>query len=247
MRFDCVLADADVLARGATATVFRTRVDGNAAVVKRIENIVDVAHTQWRKNAPAAVNVKRVIDKEVALHARVSALGVAASPALHGVVRLQAGSIEVAGTQMQRWTYLLFMEHVAGETLREFLWRRRRQLWRDDAAALVQALRRTCAAFAAHGVVVGDRMNPSNIIVKECAQKATYELVFIDFQNAKKCRDMFTRPAWLICVACASTEHACDACAAKGRTRDVCAVKGGTVVQRARRIYTQVTSQTDDL
>jgi tRNA A-37 threonylcarbamoyl transferase component Bud32 len=240
LRFDCVLDDAHVLARGATATVFYTRVDGAPAVVKRIEDVVDVAHAQWRKNAPAAVNVKRVIDKEVALHAQVSALGVAASPALYGVVRLQAGSIEVDGKQMQRWTYLLFMEHVAGETLREFLWRRRRLLSREDAAALVQALRKTCAAFAAHGVVVGDRMNPSNIIVREKA--GGYELVFIDYQNAKKCSDMFTRPAWLICVACASTEHARGA---DGRTRDVrmrddCAGKGGTVVQSARRIYAEL-------
>ena len=260
MRFDCVLADArgspvgldcrteHVLARGATATVFHTCVDGHAAVVKRIENIVDVAHTQWQRHAPAAVNVKHVMDAEVALHAKVSALGVAAAPALYGVVRLQTGIAEVLGKQKQRWTYFLFMEYVAGETLRDFLWRRRGRVQRADAAALLRALRHTCAAFTEHGLVVGDRMNPGNIIVRASADHAArYELVFIDFQNAKRCRDcgdMFARPAWLICVACASTEHACEG---NGCAVETCAGKGGTVLQSARRIYAELTTRTDDV
>jgi tRNA A-37 threonylcarbamoyl transferase component Bud32 len=265
MRFDLVLENAgespvdlewpleNMLACGATSTVFRTFVDGDAAVVKRIENIVDVAQTQWQKNAPAKVNVKNVMDAEVALHAQVSALGVCASPALYGVVRLKTGNIEVHGKEKQRWTYFLFMEYVAGETLRQFLWRKRGCVQRADAAALLEAVRNTCLAFSKHGLVVGDRMNPDNIIVRERlqvaenaenAEKTTYELVFIDFQNAKKCSDMFTRPAWLICVACASTEHACDV---NGCSIKACAVKGGTVIQSARRIYAELTTQTDDV
>lgn len=262
MLFDLVLENAgdspvdlqwpleNVLARGGTSTVFRTSVDGDAAVVKRIESIVDVAQTQWQKNAPAKVNVKHVMDAEVALHAKVSALGVCASPALYGVVRLKTGSIEVHGQEKQRWTYFLFMEYVAGETLRQFLWRRRGCVQRADAAALLEALRNTCAAFSKHGLVVGDRINPDNIIVRarlefvENAEKTPYELVFIDFQNAKKCSDMFTRPAWLICVACASTEHACDV---SGCSVKACAVKGGTVLNSARRIYAELTTQTDDV
>ena len=131
------------------------------------------------------------------------------------------------------------MEHVAGETLREFLWRRRHNLLRKDTAALVQALRKTCAAFAAHGVVVGDGMNPSNIIVRETTEAERFELVFIDYQNAKKCSDMFTRPAWLICVACASTEHAHAAHRCK-RIGEGYTGKGGTVIQSARRIYAEL-------
>jgi hypothetical protein len=149
---------------------------------------------------------------------------------------------------MQRWTYFLFMQYVAGETLRQFLFRRRGCLQRADAAALLHALRHTCAAFSEHGLIVGDRMNPDNIIVRdrlqvaEVAEDTTYELVFIDYQNAKRCTDMFTRPAWLICVACASTEHAC---AVKRRgTREDCTCKGGTVMQSARRIYAELTTQT---
>lgn len=263
MPFDCVLDDAcdspvglewpleNILARGATSTVFRMFIDGDAAVVKRIENIVNVTQTQWQKNAPAVVNVKHVMDAEVALHAKVSLLGICASPALYGVIRLKTGSIEVHGQKKQRWTYFLFMEYVAGETLRQFLWRRRGCVQRADAAALLEALGNTCAAFTKHGLVVGDRMNPDNIIVRErlqvveIAEKTTYELVFIDYQNAKKCSDMFTRPAWLICVACARTEHACDV--SRRRTREDCTCKGGTVIQSARRIYTELTTQTDDI
>jgi hypothetical protein len=122
---------------------------------------------------------------------------------------------------------------------------------RADAAALLQALRHTCAAFSEHGLVVGDRMNPDNIIVTERrqvsdnAESTPYELVFIDYQNAKKCSDMFTRPAWLICVACASTEHASDV-KERGACED-CTCKGGTVMQSARRIYAELTSQADDV
>ena len=255
MRFDCVLTDPSaspvcldclpeqVLARGATATVFHTFVDGEAAVVKRIENIVDVAHTQWQKNAPAVVNVKRVMDGEVALHAKVSALGMAVSPTLYGVVRLQTGRMELHGKQTQRWTYFLFMEYVTGETLRDFLWRKRGNVQRADAAALVQALRHTCAVFTEHRLVVGDRMNPGNIIVRASANDAAqYQLVFIDYQNAKSCNDMFARPAWLICVACARTEHACDV---NGCVVKKCDVKGGRVLQSARRIYAELTTRTD--
>jgi hypothetical protein len=240
-----------MLDRGATSTVFRTFVDGDAAVVKRIENIVDVAQTQWQKNAPAKVNVKHVMDAEVALYAQVSALAVCASPALYGVVRLKTGSVEVHGQKKQRWTYFLFIQYVAGETLRQFLWLRRRCVQRADAAALLEALRNTCVAFSKHGLVVGDRMNPDNIIVRERlqvaenAEKTTYELVFIDYQNAKKCSDMFTLPAWLICVACASTEHACDV---KGRrTQQDCTCKDGTVIQSVRRIYAELTTQNQDV
>lgn len=97
--------------------------------------------------------------------------------------------------------------------------------------------------FTEHGLVVGDRMNPGNIIVRVSANNTQqYELVFIDYQNAKNCNDMFARPAWLICVACARTEHACDV---NGYAVKKCAVKGGTVLQSARRIYAELTTRTD--
>jgi len=91
--FDCVLQDAELspvrldcdpeqlVAVGGTASVFRCALAGREAVVKRIENVTDVPH------GAASVNVKRVIDAEVALHVRVTESRIPYAPALYGVVR----------------------------------------------------------------------------------------------------------------------------------------------------------------
>ena len=64
MRLDCQAEQ--LFATGGTCSVFRCSLDKREAVVKRIENVLDVPH------GTASVNVKSVIDAEVALHVRVT-------------------------------------------------------------------------------------------------------------------------------------------------------------------------------
>jgi len=197
---DCA-ADA-LVAAGGTAKVFRCAL----GVVKRVEDVVDVpAHFK----RSVRVNAKHVIDAEVALHARVSALGIAHAPKFYGVVRLRTGSVDLRGKKVARWTYFLFMEHVPGDTLLGFLRDRRDTLARGVADALVLSLRRACDAFARHGIALDDRENPANVLVQA---GPTYRIVFVDFQcnrwHRRPPSDMFAAPAWLICVAVARTENA---------------------------------------
>ena len=192
-----------LLAAGGTAKVFKCAL----GVVKRIEDVVDVPHAQFKRSV--RVNAKHVIDAEVALHARISALGIAYAPAFYGVVRLRTGSVEFRGRDVERWTYFIFMEYVAGDTLLEFLRDRRGTLVQQQADALVLSLKRACDAFARHGIVLDDRDNPANVLVQA---GPTYRIVFVDFQcnrwHHRPPSDMFGGPAWLICVAVARTEHA---------------------------------------
>ena len=244
--FDYVLQDAahspvclnctpeQLLATGGTCSVFRCSLGGREAVVKRIQDILDVPH------GPASVNVKSVMDAEVALHVRVSKSHIPCAPAFYGVVRVRDGSIEVRGRPIERWTYYLFMEYVPGETLREFLHRRRGSIDTQLAADLLQALKHTCDAFTQHGIVLDDRNNLANMIVwVGTGQQPTYRITFIDFQHnrwhSRTPSDMFSRPAWLICVAAACTEHLHAASSELPRLAD--RTKGGSVAQRARCIY----------
>jgi hypothetical protein len=223
---------------GGTAAVFRCELDGREAVVKRIENILDVPATSFKQNATVSVNAKRVMDSEVALHARVSAFGILFAPELYGVVRLRTGSVEFRGKDVERWTYFLFMEYVPGETLLDFLRNRRGMLVRKQTDALVRALKDTCDAFAVHAIVLDDRNNPANIIVQvDTEETPRYRIIFIDFQS-NRCHhrtpsDMFSYPAWLICVA--------DACAEHARTRSA---KSGGVLPRAQCLFFEVVGQT---
>jgi hypothetical protein len=227
-----------LVATGGTAAVFRCVLDGREAVVKRIENILDVPHTLFKRNTTVSVNTKHVMDAEVALHARVSAFGIASAPALYGVVRLSTGCVEFRGTDVERWTYFLFMEYVPGETLLDFLRNRRGILLRKQTDALVRALKDTCDAFVEHAIMLDDRNNPANIIVQvDTEETPTYRIIFIDFQcnrwHHRTPSDMFSQPAWLICVAAACAEHAHTRC-----------TKSGGVLPRARCLFFEVVGQT---
>ena len=153
---------------------------------------------------------------------------------------MRDGSIAVRGRPVERWTYFLFMEYVPGETLREFLYHRRGAVDAQLAAALLKSLKHTCDAFAQHGIVLDDRSNLANMIVRVGTEpQPTYIIIFIDFQHNRwhhrAPSDMFSRPAWLICVAAAYTEHL----HAAGREQPLLPhlAKGGSVLQRARCIY----------
>jgi len=232
VRLDCHAEQ--LVAVGGTCSVFRCSLDKREAVVKRIENVLDVPH------GAASVNVKSVIDAEVALHVRVTESRIPYAPSFYGVVRVRDGSIAVRGRPVERWTYFLFMEYVPGETLREFLHHRRGAVDAQLAAALLQALKHTCDAFTQLGILLDDRNNPANMIVRVgTEQQPTYSIVFIDFQHNRwhhrTPSDMFSRPAWLICVAAAYTEHLHSACSEHASTPT--STKGGAVLQRARCIY----------
>ena len=232
VRLDCQAEQ--LLATGGTCSVFRCALDRREAVVKRIQDVLDVTH------GAASVNVKRVIDAEVALHVRVTESRVPYAPAFYGVVRVREESVEVRGRPVERWTYFLFMEYVPGETLREFLHHRRGSIDAQLAAALLKSLKHTCDAFAQHGIVLDDRSNLANMIVRVGTEpQRSYSIIFIDFQHNRwhhrAPSDMFSRPAWLICVAAAYTEHL----HAAGREQPLLPhlAKGGSVLQRARCIY----------
>lgn len=244
--FDYVLQDAELspvrldcdpeqlLATGGTCSVFRCALDKREAVVKRIKNVLDVPH------GAASVNVKSVIDAEVALHVRVTESRIPYAPAFYGVVRVRDGSIEVRGRLVERWTYYLFMEYVPGETLREFLHHRRGAVDTQLAAALLHSLKHTCDAFTQQGITLDDRNNLANMIVRVgTEQQPAYSIIFIDFQHNRwhhrTPRDMFSRPAWLICVAAAYTQHVHSECSE--HTHTPITTKGGAVLQSARRIY----------
>lgn len=244
--FDCVLEDAELspvsldcdpeqlVAVGGTASVFKCALAGREAVVKRIENVIDVPH------GAASVNVKRVIDAEVALHVRVTESRIPYAPALYGVVRVRGESVEVRDTLVERWTYFLFMEYVPGETLRELLYHRRGAVDAQLADALLHSLKHTCDAFTQQGITLDDRNNLANMIVRPGTEpQTTYRIVFIDFQHNRwhhrTPSDMFSRPAWLICVAAAYTQHLHSPCSEHTSTQT--STKGGAVLQRARCVY----------
>ncbi len=81
MSLDC--DPEQLLATGGTAAVFRCSLDKREAVVKRIENVLDVPH------GAASVNVKSVIDTEVALHVCVTESRIPYAPAFYGVVHVR--------------------------------------------------------------------------------------------------------------------------------------------------------------
>ncbi len=223
---------------GGTAAVFRCELDGREAVVKRIENILDVPHTLFKRNVTVSVNAKDVMDAEVALHARVSALGIASAPEFYGVVRLRTGIVRFRGRNVERWTYFLFMQYVAGETLLEFLRNRRGMLLEEQASVLLQSLRQACDAFVEHAIVLDDRNNAANIIVHVTTEEtAPYRIIFIDFQcnrwHHRTPSDMLSGPAWLICVAVACAEYSHTRC-----------TKSGGVLTRARCLFLEAVGHT---
>ena len=233
--------DRRLVAKGYTARVYRCELGGRDAVVKCIENILDMPRSL------AYENIKSVMDAEVELNVRVTALRITVAPAFYGVVRLRTGSVQVRDTLVDRWTYYLFMQYVPGETLREFLYKRRGRLQTEQAFALMRALKQTCDAFAQHGIVLQERCNPANIIVQQAPDDdAKYTVVFIDYQvktHHNRTRDMFSRPAWLISVSLAFAQHSLAAPTARAEAGTH--TKGGSVSQQARCILSQFQQEED--
>jgi hypothetical protein len=219
----------ELVALGGTASVFRICIDGRDTAVKRIENILDIQHAP-PSTSTSKVNLKRIIDAEVALHRRVTELGILAAPVFYGVIRLAHDTL--------RYTYFLFMQYLPAPTLRQFLHSTRGFLEQPRAYALLSALRGTCNEFGRHGILLDDR-SPDNLLVLESPTQASSSIhvLFLDFQHHRwhsgPVPDMFTRPAWLICVAAAYSEHTRNT-TEKHTTQTH--TKGGTVLQRARRM-----------
>lgn len=219
----------ELVALGGTASVFRIWLDGRDTAVKRIENVIDIQHAP-PSTSTSKVNLKSVIDAEVALHRRVTDLDISAAPVFYGVVRLALAPLH--------WTYFLFMQYVPAPTLREFLQSTRGVLEQSRAHALLTALRRTCDEFGRHGILLDDR-SPSNVLVLESPTQASspINIIFLDFQHQRwhsgPVPDMFSRPAWFICVAAAYSEHTRNTTENPTTKKHT---KGGTVLQSARRM-----------
>jgi hypothetical protein len=218
---------AELVAVGGTASVFRICLDGRDTAVKRIENVLDIQHAP-PSTSTVKVNLKRVIDAEVALHLRITELGIRAAPVFYGVIRLAHAPL--------RYTYFLFMQYMPAPTLRQFLHTTRGVLEQPLANALLTALRHTCDEFARHGILLDDR-SPANVLVLEPPASPSLRVLFLDFQHHRwhsgPVPDMFARPAWLICVAAAYAEHVRNT-TDKNTTQTH--AKGGAVLQRAQRI-----------
>ena len=220
-------APTELVAVGGTASVYRIFLYGLDIAVKRIENVLDIPHAP-PSTSTSKVNLKRIIDAEVALHLRITDLGIRAAPVFYGVIRLAHAPL--------RYTYFLFMQYVHAPTLRQFLHTTRGVLEQPLADALLAALRRTCDEFARHGILLDDR-SPANMLVLEPPASPSLHVLFLDFQHHRwhsgPVPDMFARPAWLICVAAAYAEHIRNT--AETPTTQTLA-KGGAVLQRAREI-----------
>jgi hypothetical protein len=249
--FDLVLHDAtqsplrleyaptELVAVGGTASVYRILLHGLDTAVKRIENVLDIAHTP-PSTSTSKINTKRVIDSEVALHLRITEVGISAAPVFYGVVRLAHST--------HRWTYFIFMQYVPAPTLRQFLHITRGIFQQALADALLEALRRTCDEFSHHGILLDDR-SPANILVLQSPAAAStslpstsFRVLFLDFQTKRwhsgAVPDMFSRPAWLMCVATAYAEHVSNT--QKNQALETPTLKkGGTVLQRARAILAE--------
>jgi hypothetical protein len=244
--FDLVIHDAtqsplcldythsELVAVGGTASVYRILLHGLDTAVKRIENVLDIEHAP-PSTSTSKISTKRVIDAEVALHLRITELGISAAPAFYGVVRLAHSKY--------KWTYFIFMQYVSAPTLHQFLHTTRGVFHQALADALLEALRRTCDEFSHHGILLDDR-SLANILVLQSPAAASqslpstsFRILFLDFQHKRwhsgAVPDMFSRPAWFICVAAAYTEHINNT--QKEQTPETRVHKqGGAVLQRAR-------------
>jgi hypothetical protein len=240
--FDILLHDAahsplrldytptELIGVGGTASVYRIMLHGLDTAVKRIENVLNIPHAP-PSTATSKVSVKCVIDAEVALHLRITELGITTAPIFYGVVRL-------AHTP-HRWTYFLFMQYIPAPTLRHFLHATRGTLEQPLANALLAALRRTCDEYSHYGILLDDR-SPENVLVLESpVDSLSLQVIFLDFQtkrwHSRAVPEMFSRPAWLICVDAAYAEHIRNTTQnnTKNNTTQTQA-KGGAVLQRAR-------------